>query len=278
MGTGLVLSKAVEGFILACQARRLSPNTLTDYIRTLKRFQAFVEDVPIGEITSTQIAAFLAAQPYTAKTVLNYHIGLSALWTWAIREGYAERHVVRLVEKPRPQQVVVMPFTETEVKAMLASTKQHKDRDRAVLLVLMDTGLRASELCGLERKDIDLSNRRLKVLGKGNKQRLLPFSPRTASALFRHLVGSEGKPFPFNRNSLAHLVQRIGQRAGIQANPHRFRHTFAIMYLRNGGDPYTLQEILGHSSMEMVRRYIALAQVDIDAAHRRASPVEGWAL
>ena len=173
MDTGLALSKAIEGFLLACRARRLSSNTLIDYSRTLRRLLTFAGDI---------------------------------------------------------------------------------------------------------RDDIDQVNRRLKVLGKGNKERLLPFSPRTGSALFRHLAGSEGKPFPFTRNSLAHLVQRIGQRAGISANPHCFRHTFAIMYLRNGGDPYTLQEILGHSSMEMVKRYIALAQVDIDAAHRRASPVEGWAL
>lgn len=278
MDTGLDLSKAIEGFLPACRGRRLSPNTLIDYSKTLDRFLTIAGDVPLMTITPAQISAFLAAQAFNAKTVLNYHIGLSALWTWAIREDYVECHVLRLVEKPRPQLVAVVPFTGTDVKTMLASVKAHKDRNRALLLVLLDTGLRASELSGLQRDDIDLVNRCLKVLGKSNKERLLPFSPRTGSALFRYLAGSEGKPFPFTRKSLAHLVQRIGKRAGISANPHRFGHTFAIMYLRNGGDPYTLQEILGHSSMEMVQRYIALAQEDIDAAHRRASPVEGWPL
>jgi len=277
----MMLSKAIEGFTLACRARRLSEHTLTDYGRTMRRFLAHIGDTPIQGVSSTQVAAFLAAQPYSAKTVLNYHIGLSALWTWCIREGYTDRHIIRQVEKPRPQKVVVQPFTDVEVRAMMSAIRRNADRDKAIILTLLDTGLRASELCGLKLADIDLSNRRLKVLGKGNKERLLPFSARTASSLFRYLstLDPPASPFPFTRTSLAHLIQRIGKRAGLQdAHPHRFRHTFAVTFLRNGGDPYTLQEILGHSTMEMVKGYLLLAQIDIDAAHKRASPVENWKL
>ena len=275
-----LLSKAIEGFLLACRARRLSEHTLTDYSRTLKRFLLHVGDAPIINITSTQVAAFLASQPYSEKTVLNYHIGLAALWTWCIRENYVEKHIVRQVEKPRPQKIVVQPFSEAEIRALLSGVRRNADRDRTLILLLLDTGMRASELCGLERSDIDLANRRLKVLGKGNKERMLPFSARTASALFKYLSGVEGgRPFPFTRTSLAHLMQQIGKRAGVSdSHPHRFRHTFAVTYLRNGGDPYTLQEILGHSTMEMVKTYLALAQVDLDTAHKRASPVENWRL
>lgn len=276
--TGTLLSAAIEGFMLASEARKLSENTIADYRRTLKRFLGHVGDTPIDQITTTQISAFLAAQPFSAKTVLNYHIGLAALWTWATREGLAERHIVRLVTKPRPQQIVVEPFTHEEIKAMLGSLGRHKDRDRALLLVLLDTGVRASELCAMTRETIDLTNRRVKVLGKGNKERVLPFSPRTASALFEYLGQETGQPFQFTRTSLAHLIKAIGKRAGVRAHPHRFRHTFAVTYLRNGGDPYTLQEILGHSTMEMVKTYLSLAQIDLDTAHLKASPVENWQL
>ena len=280
MAKGLLLSKAIEGFLLACRARRLSIHTLTDYTRTMKKFQINVGDVAINTITTTQVAAFLAAQPFSEKTVLNYHIGLAALWTWCIREGYTEKHIIRLVEKPRPKHVVVQPFTEAEVRAMLTGVRRNVERDRCIILLLIDTGLRASELCGLEKGDIDLASRRLKVLGKGNKERMLPFSPRTASAIFKYMTNIEGgKPFPFTRTSLAHLIRQIGKRVGVEdAHPHRFRHTFAVTYLRSGGDPYTLQEILGHSTMEMVKIYLSLAQVDIDAAHKKASPVENWRL
>lgn len=279
--SAISLSTAIDGFMLACSARKLSLHTIADYSRTLKKFISHVGDVPMRDITTVQVSAFLAAQPFSEKTVNNYWIGLAALWTWAIREGHVQKHIVRIVEKPKPQKIVIIPFTQEQIKAMLANVGRNADRNRCVILLLVDTGMRASELCGLAFGDIDLVNRRIKVLGKGNKERLLPFSKRTAQALFEYLSNKDEKkrPFEFTRTSLAHLTQRIGRKAGVaDVHPHRFRHTFAVTYLRNGGDPYTLQTILGHSTMEQVRAYLALAQVDIETAHQRASPVENWQL
>lgn len=84
---------------------------------------------------------------------------------------------------------------------------------------------------------------------------------------------------PMNRTKLAETFSNIGKRAGVpHLHPHRLRHTFAIMYLRNGGNAYSLQHMLGHSSLEMVKHYLQLAQVDIDNVHRRASPVDNLRL
>jgi len=84
---------------------------------------------------------------------------------------------------------------------------------------------------------------------------------------------------PLDRCVLGRLLKRIGDRAGVlNVHPHRFRHTFAIAFLRNGGNVYALQRMLGHSSLDMVKRYLSIAQADVQDAHRDASPVTNWCL
>ena len=113
----------------------------------------------------------------------------------------------------------------------------------------------AGEMVGLERKDINFDIRKIKVLGKGSKERLLPFSEKTAEVLLRYLVSIQGKPFPISRTTLTHIGISHGRRAVVsECFPHRFGHTFAILYLRNGGGVFTLLWVLDHSTMAMVSR------------------------
>ena len=127
-------------------------------------------------------------------------------------------------------------------------------------------------------------------MGKGSKQRTIPISSRTGQGLWRYLairkdarvnepvfVTRDGRPI--NRDQLLKALRVIGRRAGIVGvNVHRFRHTFAVSYLRNGGDPFSLQIMLGHSTMEMVKNYLSLAQADLEKNHMLASPVDNWRL
>jgi len=137
---------------------------------------------------------------------------------------------------------------------------------------------------------MDVRNRRLTVFGKGSKERTIPFSARTGQALWRYLALRKNETAgnflfvsltqgPLDRHDLLKTLERIGERAGVEeVNVHRFRHTFAINYLRNGGDPWSLQMMLGHSTMEMVKNYLALAQADLEKNHKIASPVDNWRL
>ena len=128
------------------------------------------------------------------------------------------------------------------------------------------------------------------MMGKGSKERRVEFGPRTSQAIWKYLA-SRGVLRPeadflisrtgrrLDREDLAKRLHTIGMRAGVEkCHPHRFRHTFAIMFLRNGGNSLALQRLLGHSTMEMVRHYVKLSEVDLAQAHRRASPVENLRL
>jgi len=304
----LTLSQAIAGYDLAAAARKLSPNTVADYHNSFRKFTAFLAgDPPLASINRDHVRAFLASQTVTAKSCLNYFTALCALWTWAVKDGLVEIHVPHQVDPPEPEERDIAPYTEADVRAMLGALDRSRSytrpgkrecahslpsaaRNRAILLLLLDTGLRATELCDLLIRHTDLKNRRISVFGKGSKERTLPFGPRTGQAIWKYLVSrkddSLSSPLFANsagdsldRNELLHLIRALAKKAGIQAaNVHRFRHTFAINYLRNGGDGYTLQEMLGHTTMDMVKTYLRLAQADLDASHRRASPVENWRL
>ncbi len=332
MKTQITLNQAIEGYLLDAHARHLSPKTIADYTNTFRKFQTYTAGDPLlASITSDDVRRFLAhlgSRPVTPagvaprpprtlsnKTIRNVHIGLSALWTWALKEGLTDRHVVRAITPPKPEQPAIEPFSQADVKAMLdicdrsaPYTRPGKRecthgrptaaRDRAIIFLLLDTGVRASEICadparnipGLLIRDLDLRNQTIRVLGKGSKERIIPISPRTSKVIWRYLLSRPGaapdeplfinaKGNPLTASGLLQLIRRLGQRAGINhAHPHRFRHTFAINFLRNGGNAFVLQMILGHSTMEMVKRYLALAQADAQATHRRASPVANWRL
>jgi site-specific recombinase XerD len=308
MKNEISFSQAVEGYLLAAHARRLSPHTIEDYVNTFRKFDVFLkEDPPVSLITSKQVESFLASQQVSKKTLLNYHTGLSALWTWAVNEELVDKHIVQKVERAKPEKRSIKPYSEEDVREMLAALTHSRlytrpgkrdcahslpnaERNRAIILLLLDSGIRATELCQLMIHQVDVRNRRMNIFGKGSKERTIPFSPRTGQALWKYLAIRKEDSIgdylfinllggPLDRHDLRRTLARIGERAGIQGvNVHRFRHTFAINYLRNGGDPYSLQVMLGHSTMEMVKTYLALSQADLEKNHRQASPVANWKL
>ena len=299
----ITLQRAIEGFNLHLAAEGRSPHTVRDYNITLARFVERLGPLTrLDTITPDQVRGFLKhwsevdvkpagaadrpARKLAKKTILNMHIALSALWTWAVAEGFAEAHVLQgRIQAPRVQRQPIDALTDRQVKA-LASVVNGNARAKAILFFMLSTGVRASELCGLRIGDVDLKARTATVTGKGDKTRIVPFGDKTAAMLFRYIalrpetrldepVFLSTRGGPLTRTALLLLIRRAGERAEIRdLYPHRLRRTFAVDYIRNGGDGFTLQRILGHSSMEMVRRYLDFAGADVQAAHRRADPVD----
>lgn len=303
--TPLSVSQVITGYIYAAQARPLSEHTIEEYSNTFRKFTAFLaSDPPFESITPDQIIAFIGSSAVSNKTKLNYRTGLSALWSWAVKQSICSANIVHQVDRPaRIERPEIVEFSERDIRALLESAawihvpqkgklRSYKraaktaDRDRAIILTLLDTGVRVSELCSMKISALDVRNNRITVWGKGLKERSIPFSPRTGQALWRYLGSrpdarlDEPLFIGLNRRSLdrvnvLHQMLDIGKRAGVMdCHPHRFRHTFAILFLRGGGNVFTLRYLLGHETLEMTKRYLEIAQADIDAAHHRASPVD----
>lgn len=299
MNPQFLLSDTVDGYVLACQARRLSPHTISDYTNTLNKFIDYTGDKYVDEVTRHDIRGFLAVQTVSNKTLLNYHTGLSAFYKWAITEELADTNPTSDIERPRAGQRMIQPIPKSHIQSILSAANHvtytrhgkqitakspYKRRHRAMILLLLNTGMRVSELCSLTKSNLDLSNKSLKIIGKRNKERILYFSPITARALWKYkhdyeyvFVTDSGRPL--DRNNVRHIIKRLCKQADVpEYSPHDFRHTFAVNLLRNYPNIYALQQMLGHSTLDMVKRYLAISERDVQQAHKHASPVENWGL
>lgn len=163
------------------------------------------------------------------------------------------------------------------------------DRDTAILLLLLDTGLRIGEFSRLRVGDLSLETGEVHVRpfrdSSKSKPRTVYMGASTKRTVWKYIATRQAKSrpddplFDVSASGIRQTLKHLGEKAKVSdVHPHRFRHTFAITFLRNGGDVFTLQRMLGHSDLSMCRKYLDLAQSDDENAHRRASPVDNWRL
>lgn len=304
-------STALEGYWLA-RRRDFSQNTINDYELTFRRFAKHVGSRALADITPSDIHSFLNAtkKKYKLgdKTLANIWAGLSSFFTWAETELKIAHPIRGVVSRPEFRKVEIEPYTKAEIMALMSATEQSASwrtrngrrisslrptalRDKTMLIVLVDTGLRASELCDLQVRDYEQESGRLLIRhGKGNKKRTIYLGQSGRKYLWRYLTGrgatKANDPLfitrlgtALSRTELLNMITATAARAGVShANVHKFRHTFAITFLRNGGNVLELQKLLGHERMETVRIYAELATTDLSNAQAMASPADNWGL
>ena len=316
--SGTSLKSLVNGFVLTKQTEGKSPRTVEYYHDNLKRFlwyaerQGWSDDTRL--LTEWQIREFLgyvatetnrwgledngsetSRHNASHSTVHHYFVVLSCFFNWVIQEGFIEENPMTRINMAKPKPKVIIPYSSEETKRMLIlcdydyenNAKFLGSRNRAIILVLLDTGIRPSELIGMKLSDINSDKGHIKVSGKGAKERVVRIGKTTRKALWRYLVyrpqdGSkelwlteEGKPL--GSSGVQSLIKRLKQRACINGDGsvHRFRHSFALNFLREDRNVFNLQYLLGHSDLEMVRRYTAtLGMEDALNAHEKASPAD----
>ena len=287
------LQEAFQLWMESMQARAFSPKTLYGYKVNVGAFIRFLNAPGLTELEQVQPTHIRKWLTYRReKGVSNAQLWNDyrqprTFWNWCLREELTTHNPFTKVEKPRLETVVKPALTPEQVEALLKAC-EGKDwlrlRDRALLLTLLDTGLRASEVHSL--KATDEKRDTLLIRGKGGKRRVVFLCPETRLALRRYLNAcphslTDDSPLWWGRNGaltlwgLLEVIENIGKRAGITPlGAHIFRRTHAVWSLRSGIDLAHLQKMLGHSSMSvLVKHYLPLLESDLKEAHRQHSPV-----
>ena len=296
-----------QGFFLA-RRRTLRPTTQRNYAWAFKLFASHVGSVDAAAIAGRHVETFLNAQfdrGLSRRSLSDLWVALSSLWTWAVKADIGVTvHPLANVARPRFPKPEIVIFSVEQCRAIVRaaewaapwtgragkptrSRRATYKRDKALILVMLDTGIRVQELCDLRVGDYDAAERRLRVReGKGGKERTLAMGDTAALALWAYMASraaamppaplfSTGTNNPLDRGNVEKLLKRIGDNAGVDnVHPHRFRHTFAVRYVLNGGDVHTLRLMLGHETLDMAITYMHMASHDVQAVQRSVSPAD----
>ncbi|BCW94685.1 MAG: tyrosine-type recombinase/integrase [Fimbriimonadales bacterium] len=286
------LQEALQLWLLQKQLESESQKTLRSYSEVGREFVNTLSRMGIADLDAVKplhIRQWLLErkQQVSPHTLQKLYRTAHAFWRFCMREGLTENDPFSKVDKPRVPQKVKPALTPEQVDAILRAC-EGKDwlrlRDRALILLLLDTGLRIHEAHKLTVGDARQES--LLIRGKGGKQRVVFLSPEVRLALSRYLRAcplqlTDSDPLWHGRWGaltlwgIMEVVEKIGKRAGLQKplGAHAFRRTFATWSLRNGIDLEQLRQLMGHSDYGVLRQYLALVEADLKQAHAQHSPL-----
>ncbi len=247
----------------------MSPNTVASYVSDVTQFFSTAElsGKTAQDISSDQIIRYLSSLTVSKRTQARFLSSLKSFFDWCVLEGERKDSPCDKVEAPKLGQYLPEVLSVEEMDAIMdsvdTSTVMGK-RDRAILEVLYGCGLRVSEAVNLRIQDIFPEEQFLRVIGKGDKQRLVPIGEMALEQVKNYLEerpeaapGYDDRVFlnrfgkPLSRVSMFNLVKKQAMLAGIrkEISPHTFRHSFATHLIENGADLRVVQEMLGHESI-----------------------------
>ncbi len=275
--------------------RNVSPHTVRSYHSDLEQLSAFLGDKDLSAVDHQTLRRFIAHLMQVDVKKSSIARKLSAIRTffrYLNREGILTSNPARLVATPRREQRLPAVLTADDAIRLMESPKAKKPadqdamlRDRAVLETLYSTGIRASELIGMNREDIDRHDSLIRIRGKGRKERIVPIGTKALEAIDAYLgrldgTSDEAAVFlgPSGKRLTARTVQRIlenhRKQLGLQqkASPHTLRHSFATHLLESGADLRAIQELLGHASLSTTQRYTHVNLDSLMEVYDKAHP------
>lgn len=299
--------EAVEEYRTYNRAQNYSPSYVSSADRNLREFARWLADGErasrVRDLTLEDARAFIVYQQerenrvrpgsrLAPDSVQQYARNLKSWATFLYAEGFTRTNLFERLGLPKVPIREPEVLTDEEIARVVSIYNPATAtglRNILLVLVLADTGLRLGELCGTTVDDVDLERGTLKVMGKGQRERTVHVGATVQKLLSRYvrylrpepisgrvrslLLGRDGRPFTLN--GAKRVLKRAATQSGVKRlHAHLLRHTFATHYLLNGGDLLTLQRLLGHSTLEMVRRYSHIAAGYVAVQHRQYSPVD----
>ncbi len=293
------LETHINRFLEELKRENVSAHTIRSYGSDLQQFLQYFSP-PAGHPPRPQELDTLALREWLGDL---YHRNLSPLslrrklaalrsfFRYLVREGVVEVNTPRLLRTPKAPQTLPRVMTAEQTNTLLDQVAEaqldqpHPARDLAIFELLYGCGARVGELVGLNLEDLDLSERWVRVRGKGRKERQVPFGSKAAAALQRYLAQRSAKPGEHGL-FVNHLGRRLTDR-GVRRivklyatlligdpsiHPHSFRHAFATHLLSDGADLRAIQELLGHARLSTTQKYTQVSLTDLMAVYDRAHP------
>jgi len=312
------LHDLVEGFLFSLQADGRAPRTHEYYQKLLRHLLKYASNqnwLDRADLVDTarvrQFLSWISTRTYEYTTGNGstrlakpnssaswpYYKALRRLFNWAVEEGFLNENPTGSIHYKAPRSAPIQPYTLDELKRLLSICELDIKtgaqfagfRNKAMLLLFLDTGLRLKEMAELKLGDLNLEQRYVRIIGKGNKPAISPFLAKTAKAIWLYSLERKRRAktdalwiteegLSFTIGGLSSWFVRLKSRAGVRSKGrvHRLRHTAALQYLRSAKDSFLLQLFLRHESLEMSRRYTRglKAEEAIEAHRNGASPVE----
>jgi site-specific recombinase XerD len=296
----LELRKLILHYAQSNKAEGKSPKTISWYSEMLSDFAGFLESkgscASLSQFDIQVVREFVVHEqerglsPFSVQGKVR---ALKAFSSWLFTESYLSDNLLGNFRLPRVPVNLIEPLTSVEIDQLVACQNQLTAigcRDIAILVVMLDTGIRLSELCNLRFEDAHIEEGYLKVMGKGRKERVVPIGASAQKVLWRYIIHFRPEPMvkldnylfltldgkPLHANAVKLMIKRWGKKAGVpRLHAHLCRHTFATNFLiHDCGDVFRLQQILGHTSLEMVRRYVHYASSQIMISTSSSSPID----
>lgn len=279
----MLLNDVLKEFLYEIQIKNYTTRTIKSYKNNLAKFFKYCESeleiTELEEITHLHIKQYLnylkekGLTPTYINTILK---NLRSFYTYCYKEGYC-LNVAKKVTWLKEKKVIIETFTDNEVRRMLDVYKFDSyinARNKCIIAVLFDTGIRNLELCNIKRADVREST--IYILGKGNKERLVPISPYLKKVMIKYERIREAylkdnilhydnyflsyRNKPLTTEAVERIVKLCGEKSkikdSVRCSPHTCRHYFAQAQLRNGLDVYSLSRLLGHEKVDITKRYL----------------------